>query len=172
MAIRLYFIFTLLVAGLHAEAQFDTSFAGKNLKICADSLTYCFKAKNWECFARYSNPAIIGSMGGKAAYIEFIAGSFSRIPDTAWKKYESGEILQIVKTDRELQAVVEFHSAVHYGGFRNTATFYMVAQSWDGGLFWTFFDSQGSAIASRKIKPDLSPLLIIPERKEQMEPDL
>ncbi|MEQ1677672.1 MAG: hypothetical protein ABL876_13270, partial [Chitinophagaceae bacterium] len=69
----------------------------------------------------------------------------------------------------ELQAVIEMHSILEYQGQRITSTACLIGQSWDGGLFWTFFDSQNDSIAVRMIKPDISPAIIIPAKVEKME---
>jgi len=158
-------VFMLLVS----QAQFDTSFAKKRVSRCADSLIDGFKTRNWEQFARYSNPAMIGTMGGKQAFITYIAQTFSSIPDSAWKLYKPGTVLQIVKTATELQAVIELHSVIEWEGRRISATSFLIGQSWDGGMFWTFFDSQSDRNAARTIKPDLSPDIIIPEKVEKIE---
>lgn len=160
----LFSLFTLL-----GQAQFDTSFARSGIRHCADSLIYGFKTRDWDLFARYSNPGMIGTMGGTAAFKEYISKTFAQVPDSAWKKYQPGTILQVVKTQVELQSVIELHSIIEWQGQRITATSYLVGQSWDGGRFWTFFDSQSDVNAARTIKPDLSPELIIPAKKEQVE---
>ncbi len=51
-----------------------------------------------------------------------------------------------------------------------TNTSHLIGQSWDGGSFWTFFDSQNDAKAAKQIKPDISSELIIPEKMEKVEP--
>lgn len=151
------------------DAQFDTSFAKKNINRCADSLVKGFRTKNWELFALYSNPAIIGTMGGKESFISFVSQTFSTIPAEAWKMYKPGKIIQLVKTPYDLQSVSELHSVVEWEGKRVTATSFLVGQSWDGGLNWTFFDSQSDSNAVNSIKPDISPDLKIPAKKEKAE---
>lgn len=164
----LLFIF-LFFAARHCPAQFDTSFARKNINRCADSLVKGFRTKNWELFALYSNPAIIGTMGGKESFISFVNQAFATIPSVAWKMYKPGKILQVVKTPYDLQSVSELNSVIEWDGKRITATSYMIGQSWDGGLNWTFFDSQSDTNAVKAIKPDISPEIIIPVKKEKVE---
>ncbi|MBI3138285.1 MAG: hypothetical protein HYZ15_06855 [Sphingobacteriales bacterium] len=153
-----------------AGAQFDTSFVKSQLLRCADSLAIGFKTRNWEVFARYSNPSIIGVMGGKAAFINFAAGVFGQIPDSAWKVYEPGNILQVIRTGPDFQAVIELRSVIEWEGRKISAVNYLIGQSWDGGSFWTFFDSQNSPKAAKEIKPDLSDELFIPAKNEKAEP--
>jgi hypothetical protein len=161
----LFFLFSIS----RAYSQFDTSFAKKNIRQCADSLTYGFRTKNWELFTRYNYAGLIGSMGGKDEFTRYMALMFSQIPDSAWKQYEPGRILQVIKTGGDLQTVIELKSVIEWEGRRITAVNYLVGESWDGGLFWTFFDSQGDRISALLIKPDLSDQLIIPAKMEKVE---
>ncbi|MBL7731074.1 MAG: hypothetical protein JNM88_07850 [Chitinophagaceae bacterium] len=165
---RLLCVLFLFVC-ISSRAQFDTLFAKEGIRRCADSLALGFKQKNWPLFTRYSNPAMVGSLGGTELFIQYISETFSQIPDSAWKKYAPGKILQVVKTPGELQCIIELNSVIEWQGRRVTSTAALVGQSWDGGLFWTFFDSQNDAQAARMIKPDLSEALIIPAKKEKLE---
>jgi len=154
-----------------ANAQFDSSFVKSQITKCADSLAYGFRSRNWEVFTRYSNPAIIGSMGGKAGFIETIASMFGDIPQDAWKLYKPGLVLQVIKSGTDLQCVIEMNSIFETDGKRITSKSHLIGQSWDGGIFWTFFDSQNSLQASRQIKPDLSEAIVIPAKvADKVEP--
>lgn len=153
-----------------AQAQFDSSFVNKNIRQCADSLTHGFRTRNWDLFARYTNPALIGTLGGKKEFVDYISQVFSQSPDYAWKKYKAGSILQMVQKGRDLQAVIELNTVIEWEGNRISTTSHLVGESWDGGLFWTFFDSQGDREATKKIHPNLSDELIIPKREEKKEP--
>lgn len=155
---------------LFSQAQFDTSYIKTNISRCADSLTHAFKTKNWDLFTRYSYPAMVGSVGGKREFAEYMASSFNNVPDTAWKKYEPGKVLQVLKTEKDLLAVLELNSVLEWRGMQVTSTDLLIAESWDGGLFWTFFDSQGDTESARRVKPDLTELLVIPPRKESIVP--
>lgn len=153
-----------------AGAQFDTSWTKSNIRRCADSLTTGFKLKDWDLYARYSYPAMIGSMGGVEAFKKFTAQTFAQIPDTCWKKYEAGKVLQVIKTPGDMQAVIELTSVLHWQGMRITTTACLIGESWDGGSFWRFFGSDGDKDAARLVKPDLADLLVIPAKKEKKEP--
>jgi hypothetical protein len=155
---------------LFSQAQFDTSYIKTNIRRCADSLTHGFKTKNWDLFTRYSYPAMVGSVGGKKEFAAYMASSFSSVPDSAWKKYEPGKVLQVLKTGKELLAVIELNSVLEWREMQVTSTDLLIAESWDGGLFWTFFDSQGDTESARRVKPDLTELLVIPPRKETILP--
>lgn len=165
------YLLLFIATSSRLNAQFDTVTVKTNLIRCADSMSYGFKARKWDVFARYTNPAVIGVMGGQAEYINFITGVFGEIPDSAWKVYKPGHILQLLRTSpSDYQAVVELHSVIIWEGKRITAVTHLVGQSWDGGNFWTFFDSQNSRTAAAQIKTDLSPDLVIPEKiREKVE---
>ncbi len=167
---RLPFLICLLLLVGTSRAQFDTSFARTNIRNCADSLVKGFKTKDWTLYTRYSYPALIGSMGGVDAFKTYISTSLTQLPDSAWKKYETGRVLQVIKTAGDLQAIVEINSVVEWQNLRITSTNHLVAESWDGGLFWTFFDSQNDPVAATLIKPDLSDQLVIPKKVEKVEP--
>ncbi len=152
-----------------SNAQFDTAFAKSNIRKCADSLTHAFKIKDWYLFTRYSYPALIGTMGGKSEFIRYISLMFSEIPDSAWIQYEPGNILQVIKTGGDLQTVIELRSALDWQGKRITTVSYLIGESWDGGLFWTFFDSGGDRASALLYKPDLNEQLIIPKKIEKAE---
>ncbi len=153
-----------------SQAQFDTSFVKANIRRCADSLTHAFKTRNWELFTQYSYPAMVGTLGGKKEFSSYIEEVFNQVPDSAWKKYEQGKILQLVKTGRDFQAILELHSIIEWQGMKVTSTDLLIGESWDGGMFWTFFDSQGDANNARLINPSLSKELIIPKKMEIKEP--
>jgi len=154
----------LLFVVMDAHAQFDSSYVKSQISKCADSLTYGFRTRNWDVFARYSNPGMIGTMGGKAEFINFMASMFAGIPENAWKVYKPGAILQIVKSGPDLQCVIELNSIIESEGKRITSKSHLIGQSWDGGNFWTFFDSQNNLQAARQIKPDLSEAIVIPAK--------
>jgi hypothetical protein len=162
--IFLVFLFSGFI--LKVEAQFDTAFARINIRRCADSLTIGFKTRNWQLFTRYTYPALIGTLGGKEAFTDYISNAFQQIPISAWKKYEVGKILQIVKKGKDLQTVIELKSLIEWEGRRITTTSYLIGESWNAGNFWTFFDSQSDVKAARQINPELSEAIIIPKKNE------
>lgn len=167
---RFSLITALLFSVYSSLAQFDTSFMKTNIRRCADSLAHGFKTKNWELFTLYNYPALIGSMGGKNEFMKYMGLMFSQIDDSCWKLYEPGKILQVIKTGGDFQAVIELKSILEWQGMRITSTSHLIGESWDGGLFWTFFNNDGDRQAALLIKPDLSGQLIIPQLKELKEP--
>jgi hypothetical protein len=161
----------VLFLTMEANAQFDSSFVKRQITTCADSLAYGFRTRNWDVFARYSNPAIIGTMGGKEEFIRTIATMFGDIPDSSWKQYKPGRILQVLKSGTDFQCMIEMHSIIEVDQKRITSLSHLVGQSWDGGIFWTFFDSRNDVLATRQIKPDLNETLVIPVKvPDKVEP--
>ncbi len=154
----------VLFATIDSHAQFDSSFVKSQISKCADSLAYSFRTRNWDVFARYSNPGMIGTMGGVDAFKQFLSSTFSAIPENAWKQYKPGSILQVVKSGMDLQCVIELNSIIEVDEKQITSKSHLIGQSWDGGIFWTFFDSQNNLQAARQIKPDLSEAIIIPAK--------
>jgi hypothetical protein len=160
-----------LLLAMEANAQFDSSFVKSQITKCADSLAIGFRTRNWDMFARYSNPAIIGTMGGKEEFTRIIAAMFGDIPDSAWKLYKPGHILQVIRSGADFQCVIEMNSILEVDEKRVTSKSHLVGQSWDGGIFWTFFDSQNNVLAARQIKPDLSEAIVIPVKvPDKVEP--
>ena len=166
---RVFCLIVVLALGPAVFGQSDTVYLKKRVRASADSLAKGFVKKDWELFTRYSYPALIGSLGGKDAFISMVRSRLGGIPDSAWKRYEPGEVLQLVKTERDWQALVELHSVLEWAGMRISTTHFLIAESWNGGQDWTFFDSQNSRDIAILIKPDLSPLIEIPAAREKAE---
>jgi hypothetical protein len=94
-----------------------------------------------------------------------------QIPDTAIKSIGVGKILQVVKTDQDHQCVVEQNMLMEMQGMRLSSTTYLVGESLNGGKSWTFFDaSTGGAVKPTDLKPNLSPEIKVPEKKQDMKP--
>ena len=163
--LRILLILVFFVTG-EATAQFDSSFVKSQIRKCADSLAYGFRTRNWDVYTRYSNPGMIGTLGGVDAFKQFLATTFSGIPENAWKLYKPGAILQVVKSGADLQCVIEMNSILEADEKRITSKSHLIGQSWDGGMFWTFFDSQNDRVAAKQIKPDLSEVIVIPAKVE------
>jgi hypothetical protein len=142
-----------------------------NIYRSADSMMTAFKAKDWATFARYNHPAMVKMVGGQEAMINMIAQQMQQIPDTAIKSIGVGKILQVVKTEQDHQCVVEQNMLMEMQGRRLNSTTYLVGESLNGGKSWTFFDaSSGGVVKPKDLKPNLSPEIMIPEKKQDMKP--
>jgi hypothetical protein len=143
----------------------------KNIYRSADSMMTAFKQKDWATFASYNHPAMVKMMGGPDAMVNMIAQQMKQIPDTAIKSIGVGKILQVVKTDQDHQCVVEQNMLMEMQGMRLSSTTYLVGESLNGGKSWTFFDaSTGGAVKPTDLKPNLSPEIKVPEKKQDMKP--
>lgn len=167
---RFCFIFLFLLVFSAGHSQFDTAFVKTGIRNCADSLCHGFKTKNWELFSRYSYPAMIGALGGQEEFKNYMAIMFDPFPDSAWKVYEPGKILQIIKTQGDLQALIELKSVLEWEDKLITTITHLIGESWNGGLHWTFFDSEGDRAKALLIKPDLNEQLLLPAKKENIKP--
>ncbi len=140
-----------------------------NIYRAADSMLAAFKRKDWETFAGYNHPAMMKMMGGQQAFASFIREQMKQIPDTAIKIIKAGKILQVIKTNKDQQCLVEQNMEMHIEGVRILDTSYLIGESLDGGTNWTFFDASVNARVPKDIKPDISPELKIPARKREMQ---
>jgi hypothetical protein len=135
----------------------------QNIYRSGDSMLAAFKKKDWVTFVRYNHPAMTKIMGGQQAFASFIAQQMKQIPDTAIKKIELGKVLQVVKTPKDQQCVVEQNMQIVMEGVDLSRTTYLVGESLDNGKTWTFLDaSTKSGVTPKQLKPDLSDELKIP----------
>lgn len=128
-----------------------------------DSMLAAFQRKDWATFVRYNHPNMVKRMGGTEAFASFINLQMKQIPDNAIKSISLGKILQIVKTAKDLQCVVEQNTKMELQGVPVDKTTYLIGKSVDNGDQWTFFDaSTKTALLPKDIKADLSNQLRIP----------
>jgi hypothetical protein len=142
----------------------------QNIYKSGDSMLAAFNRKDWKTFVQYHHPAMIKMMGGVNAYASFVSQQMKQIPDTAVKGAELGKILQVVKTPKDQQCVVEQHMKIMMEGIDLSRTTYLIGESLDNGTNWTFLDATvKSGITPKAIKPDISGDLKIPgvEKKEE-----
>jgi hypothetical protein len=142
----------------------------KNIRISAESMMAAFKVKDFKTFSQYMNPVIINMLGGLDSFAVFTANQMKDISDTAVKLMQPGRILQIVTTSTDLQCVVEQHMVMELSGFRFASTSHLVGESLDKGKTWTFFDAADGGMAGAKdIKPNISPKLKIPKKRQALK---
>jgi hypothetical protein len=128
-----------------------------------DSMLAAFQRKDWVTFVQFNHPNMVKRMGGTEAFASFVNLQMKQIPDNAIKSISLGKILQIVKTAKDLQCVVEQITKMELQGVSLDKTTYLIGESVDNGDHWTFFDaSTKTALQPKDIKPDLSNQLKIP----------
>jgi hypothetical protein len=91
------------------------------------------------------------------------------VPDSAIKYIKIGQVTQLVKTDSDWQSIVLQHMQMELSGIRFTSTTPLIGQSLDEGKTWTFFDSKGDTATARLMLPDISPLLVLPQKVQDMQ---
>ncbi len=140
----------------------------QNIYRCGDSMLAAFKRKDWVSFVKYNHPNMTKRMGGTEAYASFINMQMKQIPDSTIQYIRLGKILQIVKTPKDEQCVVEQNMQMHIQRTTIDKTTYLIGESLDNGKNWTFLDaSANSALPVNEIKPDISKDLKIPEKKNE-----
>jgi hypothetical protein len=128
-----------------------------------DSMLAAFKRKDWVTFVQYNHPNLVKRMGGTEAFASFINLQMKQIPEHAIKSISLGKILQIVKTAKDVQCVVEQNTKMELQGVSLDKTTYLIGESIDNGEHWTFFDaSTKTALLPKDIKPDISSQIKIP----------
>jgi len=126
-----------------------------------------FKRKDWVNFVKYNHPAMVKRMGGAEAFASFINQQMRQIPDSAIQSIALGKILQIVKTPHDQQCIVEQNMKMMMEGVDLSRTTYLIGESLDNGVTWTFLDATAnSGLPPKAIKPDLSDELKIPVTKK------
>jgi len=139
-----------------------------NIYKAADSMMAAFKRRDWMTYAKYNHPSMQKMFGGQQGLASFVNEQMKQVPDTTIKNIEAGKILQVVKTDKDEQCVIEQTTDMHIKGLHVLKTNYLVGESLDGGKTWTFLDVT-SGIPPKTLKPDISPQLKIPEKKQTVE---
>lgn len=142
----------------------------ENILRCADNMMAAYKNKDWPTFAKYNNPGMIKLMGGQEAFEKLLVEQMKQTPDSIVKSLTAGNILQVVKTAGDMQCVLEQKMIAQMEAMQITSTTYLVGESLDGGKNWTFFDGAARGLIKPiNIKPNLSPDLKIPEKKQEMK---
>ncbi|GEO12077.1 hypothetical protein SAE01_45730 [Segetibacter aerophilus] len=141
----------------------------ENIYRCGDSMLAAFKRKDWMTFVKYNHPNMTSRMGGAEAFASFINLQMKQIPDSTIQSITIGRILQVVKTSKDQQCVVEQNMRMEQQGTTLDKTTYLVGESLDNGEMWTFFDaSTKTGLLPKDIKPDISSELKIPASKNQV----
>ena len=142
----------------------------ENIYRSGDSMMAAFKRKDWNAYVQYNHPSMMQMMGGSENFVSFIKEQMKQIPDTAIKKIGLGDILQVIKTEKDYQCVVEQSMHMQLEGISINTTTYLIGESLDQGKTWTFFDASSSGLVTPKdIKPNISPDLKIPVQKKEVK---
>lgn len=149
-----------------SRAKDTLSVVEKNIYRCGDSMLSAFKRKDYAGFIKYQQPNMVERMGGPEAFESFVNLQMKQVPENVLQDIKLGKILQLVKTNTDQQCVVEQLLRVELDSLQIDRTNYLVGESLDGGINWTFFDpSAKSGLLPKDIKPDISEDLRIPASK-------
>lgn len=136
----------------------------------ADSMMDAFKNRNWLAFAKFTHPAMLRVMGGADNIAFMVKQQMQNVADSVIKSARIEKVLQVEKVDDELQCLVEEKIVMEMEGNRVINTSYLIGESLNQGKSWTFFDaSNDGKIKPLDIKPNLSPGIKIPAKKQQTE---
>jgi hypothetical protein len=137
----------------------------------ADSMMTAFIKHDWKGFALFTHPAMLRVMGGADNIAFMVKQQMQNVPDTVIKSARVEKVLQVEKVDNELQCLVEQKIVMEMEGNRIVSTSYLIGESLNQGKSWTFFDaSDNGKIKPLDVKPNLSPDLKIPPKKQEVQP--
>ena len=134
----------------------------------ADSMMQAFTNRDWKTFASFTHPAMVRVMGGPENIALLAQQQMEDVPDSIIKSARIEKILQVEKVENELQCLVEQKLVLEMMGKRITSSTYLVGESLNEGKSWTFFDASNEGrIRPLDIKPNLSPKINIPAKKQE-----
>jgi len=166
---KLGIIGAFLLMGPFCFAQNNTPAIKEAIQRSADSMATAFKARNWKGIVHFSPPSVIEMAGGEDALVQMTESIMGQIPDSAIKEFSIGPVLQVVKTGKDWQCVVEQHMKMEINGMRITMVSPLIGQSVNNGASWTFFDSKGDRETALQFLPTLSNELVLPKSVQDVE---
>jgi len=157
-------LFVVVTAPGWAQAPGATA----KLKAQAVKMGTSFLPKDFKSFSAYTNPAVLGMVGGRAGKEQIMTGVTDGMKQRgmSFEDVSMGEPSGLMKSGKEWQATIPEYIiiATPQGKFRTTST--LIAISADNGDNWTFMDTSDKDIATiRKLLPNLSPSIVIPPRQ-------
>jgi hypothetical protein len=166
---RLLLLPFIAIFFLEAKTQLDSASLRQNIYVAEDSMFSILKRGDWKAYAGYMHPVIIEMSGGKEKFVQTLSG-LDVLKQVSFDVYKPGKILQLVKTDKEYQAIVETFMQMQVNGTMVSGSSYDVAVSSDGKK-WTLFrlEEKYTPAMIRETVPGLSPDLKFP--KSQMVGD-
>jgi len=160
----LFFLLTL-----NSVSAQDTNAIKKNIEITTKKMAESFINRDWKEFVKYNLPSVVAALGGEEAFIKAVGDVMKDLPDSSIKLFELGKPMQLVKTTDDWQTVIEQKTNIFFSEMMVKSTTYLIGESLDGGITWTFIDSKGDLETVRVFKPDVSDKLILPERKKEID---
>lgn len=133
-----------------------------------DSMMQALTSRDYNTFARFNHPAMLRVVGGQDNLADMVAQQMKLMPDSTMIRASIDSVLQVVKVNGELQCVVQQTFEMQMDTLKVVSVSYLIGESKDEGKSWTFFDgSNGGLITPKDIKPNLSPDLKIPAKRQE-----
>lgn len=163
----LVLLFLLYTPCVQLKAQADTSLSAQRALLFADSLLNAFRCNNLNQYIALSYPGIIKYYGGKNSFLEFVQRARMMVgSSTRQAMHEKIAIIQLQRHSLEWQCVVRKTAETLIDGRKAQVVSYMVGQSTDDGLSWTYFDVALNSVEHLiYIMPDIFDTLSIPQRQ-------
>jgi len=135
----------------------------------ADSFVKSFRYNHLDSYVDLSYPGAVTYYGGQKNFREYIQRA--RIINTGdTVASEKIQLIQILNQDSEWQCVVKKTLETMIEGKKATIVSYLVGQSKDNGLNWTFFDVALNSVDNIVyIMPDIFDTLDVPQRQVVFE---
>ncbi len=165
--IRTILFLGLLIASFTSFAQTPAQIAA--VKLQAKTMVDALVKKDYNTFAKYTNPTVIQKMGGAAKMAESLKTGQSKLSEqgVAFKGVTLGEPSPILTVGKELQCTIPQTTEMKMQLGRVLAKSTLIAISADKGKNWTFTDAAGKDLtALRTALPNLSDKLVIPKMQQ------
>jgi hypothetical protein len=165
--VALLFLLFLAVASAYPQAGQDAP--NRALLQQADIMGKAFIAKDYPAFGRFTHPTILALLGGEKNLLEYTTKNFAELEaeGITFLSVSFASPDKILVVDGELQTTLQQMIEMKVAGGTITVTTTLVAVSRDNGKSWYFVDVSGNNITEmRKVIPNLSPALVIPEASD------
>jgi hypothetical protein len=150
-------------------AQLDSAALVPRIFSAADSMTTAFRNKDFNTFAHFNNKRLIDVVGGEAEFASFIEKQMEQLKDVNFTVMKPGRIIRVLAYEDSYQCIIEQQSELQMEGVVFSSVSHLVGLSFNKGQSWRFADGNtGNMEDIKSVLPELSPLLLIPKKKQEM----
>jgi hypothetical protein len=169
MKLKTTFCLLLIVfsffTSLNSSAQTDTTSVKKDIAACADTMVKCFATGDYATLERFSNETAVKIIGGKEKFIEVVKQTMEGMEGLKIEDVSVGRILQVVKTPKGFQCLVEQKMTLLINDTRIKSISPLHGYADSIGKQWRFSDvGDKSPAVLKQFIPDLDKRLIIPKK--------
>ncbi len=165
------FVFCFLFlcsSALSLFSQSDSIALVGNIKGAANTMLSSFKNKDFDQFVKYNNPNLVAMMGGENEFVSYLKEEINGLKNVVFSEMKAGSVLRLVTYGKPMQCIIEQFSELIINGQPVSSVSHLIGISIDGGKTWRFADANtASADEIKSIIPELSPLLLIPKKKQE-----